>query len=265
MDHENLCSEFIRLIEIVARLRGPDGCPWDRQQDYYTLKSCIVEEAYEVVETLIEQDTGALKEELGDLLLQVVFQAQIGREKQDFDLVEVISLIADKLIRRHPHVFGDVEVNSVTDVKENWDDIKNREQEQDGVQGSLLDSFHRGQPPLNQAYELQELAAKVGFDWDDTSDVQAKVEEELDELKQAIAVRDQYKIEDEFGDSLFALVNLARFIDVDPGIALLGTINKFRRRFKYMEEAAAERGNIIKELSLLEMEELWEESKEMEE
>ncbi len=264
MNYTELNREVIRLVKIMEKLRGPDGCPWDRRQDYYTLKPYIIEEAYEVVEALEKKDVTLLKEELGDLLLQVVFQSQIGRERNEFDLTDIFAGISEKMIRRHPHVFGNKKVDNVAQVMINWHDIKKEEKDDKDEQESLLDELSRNLPALNQAYEVQKKAAEVGFDWDRIIDVIHKIEEELAEVKEAINNNDREEIKDEIGDLLFAVVNLARFKKIDPETALLGTIVKFKERFKYIEKTVGESGKKLTDLSLIELDKIWEESKEEE-
>ena len=268
MDYDKLQEETERLVRIMEKLRGPDGCPWDRKQDYASLQPYILEEAYEVVETIQNNDISSLKEELGDLLLQVVFQAQIGSECEDFDLVDVFSEISEKLIRRHPHVFGDLDIKEADEVKITWDEIKAQEKKDkdnsdnsDYIGKSLMDDFSRSQPAVNQAYEIQEKAAEVGFDWDNVDDVIAKIDEELDEIKQEIITGNKDALEDELGDIIFAVVNLARFYDINPEIALLKTINKFRRRFKYIEKEVQKEDQSLFDITLEEMDVYWEKSK----
>src|SRR6056297_3018487 len=245
------------LEEIIARLHVPEGCPWDRKQDYYSLKPYIIEEAYEVIEALEKKDINLLKEELGDLLLQVVFQAQIGRERDEFDLKDVFYTVSEKMIRRHPHVFDDIKADDVSEVMKNWQDIKDKEKKDKEQKKSLLDEVSRSSPALNQAYEVQKKAAEVGFDWDQVADVVNKIEEELKEVKEAMNADKEDEVKDELGDLLFAVVNLARFFSIDPEIALLGTINKFKERFKFIEEKVDNKGYNIKELSLDELDEIW--------
>ena len=259
MDINKLKLETERLVKIMETLRGPDGCPWDRKQDYYSLKPYILEEAYEVVEALDEDDLDSVKEELGDLLLQVVFQAQIGREKDDFDLVDIFSTISNKLVRRHPHVFSDRNVSTVSEVMETWEEIKKGENNKS--RDSILDNISKRQPALNQSYDMQKKAAEVGFDWDNVEDVVLKVEEEIEEVKEAIKNNDKKEIHDELGDLLFATVNLARFYKVNPELALLTSINKFRERFKYIEKMVCKEKKKLEEMTLQELDQLWEESK----
>ncbi len=265
LDIEELKIEVERLVKVMEVLRGSDGCPWDRKQDYYSLQPYILEEAYEVVEALQKKDLDLLEEELGDLLLQVVFQAQIGRENGDFDLNDIFSTISDKMIRRHPHVFGEQKVDSISEVMTTWREIKNQEKfPEESNKKSILADISRDQPALNQAYEIQNKAAKVGFDWNNLKDVIAKIEEELAEVKEAISYKDKDNIEAELGDLLFAVVNLTRFLEVNPELALLNTILKFKQRFKYIERKVRNKGFVFTDLSLEELDVYWEESKKLE-
>ncbi|MFW5980247.1 MAG: nucleoside triphosphate pyrophosphohydrolase [Halanaerobiales bacterium] len=262
MNYKQLKEEILQLVQVMERLRGPNGCPWDKEQDYYSLKPYVLEEAYEVVEALQKKDLVGLKEELGDLLLQVVFQAQIARENQEFDLVDIIRGIRKKLIRRHPHVFGDMEIDNAEDVKVTWDKIKKEEKNKNKI--SILDDVKKDQPAAIQAYKLQEKAAGVGFDWEKTEDVIKKIEEELMEVKEAIREKDDSYVEEEIGDLIFAVINLARFYNVNPEMALLRTIEKFKKRFEYIEKSVEKNDTSFKQLSLMELDEFWEESKSKE-
>lgn len=259
MDYNKLSSEMIKLVKIMEKLRGPDGCPWDKKQDYYSLREYIIEEAYEVVETLQEKNISNLKEELGDLLLQVVFEAQIAREEGDFELIDVFSGINEKLIRRHPHVFGDMEIDNADQVKVTWNNIKKKEKEDDFNKdgNTIIEDYCKGQPAVNQAYEIQKQAAEVGFDWHEVSSVIEKMEEELEEVKAAVRNDNRSEIQAELGDMIFAVVNLARFYNINPEMAVLDTIKKFKDRFKFMED----KSDGLEELSLEEMEQYWERSK----
>lgn len=254
-------SEFDKLLSVMKELRGPEGCPWDKKQDFYSLKPYIIEEAYEVVEALEEKDMKSLKEELGDLLLQIVFQAQIGKENNVFDINDVIEGIRKKLIRRHPHVFGNKRIESVNQVKKTWEEIKSKERS-NNKEESLLDNISKVQPSLNQAYEVQKKAAEVGFDWDQIEDVLLKIEEEVNELKEAVNQESRDRIEDELGDLLFAVVNLSRFKKINPEIALLRTINKFKKRFRYIERSLKEENKDINKVSLEELDRYWNQAKE---
>jgi len=261
MEEKKFESEFDKLLYIMDKLRGPEGCPWDRKQDFYSLKPYIIEEAYEVVEALEEKDMELLKEELGDLLLQVIFQSQIGKEAGIFDINDVIKGITAKLIRRHPHVFGEEKIETAQEVKKTWEEIKQKERI-NTKEGSILDDVSKIQPALNQAYEIQEKAAEVGFDWDEIEDVILKVEEEIKELKEVINDREINKVEDELGDLLFAVVNLSRFKNINPEIALLRTINKFKKRFNYIEDTVKNNNEDIRQMSLEELDGYWNEAKE---
>jgi len=287
MDDECLIEELEQLLKIMEKLRSPEGCPWDKEQDYYSLKPCIIEEAYEVVEALENKDISSLKKELGDLLLQVVFQAQIGKEKGDFNLGEVISLLNKKLIRRHPHVFADKEVNKVSEVMKNWEQIKREEKildekeikansssenyntekkssEKNKSFESLLNDISYSRPALNQAYEVQKQAAKVGFDWDRPRQVLEKIEEEIDELKQALVNNEQKQIKNEVGDLFFSLVNLTRFYQINPEVAVFSSIVKFKNRFEFIEKKVKDSNKEFKNFSLEELDRFWIESKDRE-
>lgn len=252
-------SNFNRLIEIMAQLRSPSGCPWDKEQTPQSLKPYLIEEAYEVLDAIDQNDDNEMKEELGDLLLQVVFHAQIASEENRFTIDDVAGTISDKLIRRHPHVFGNVEANTPDEVVKNWEAIKATEK--DTKPASLLDSVPKQLPALFKARRLQEKAARVGFDWDHIDDVAEKVKEETEELIQAQKADQKEKIHEEFGDLLFALVNLARFLNICPEEALTQTNRKFQMRFQYIESELAKRGKTPAESNLEEMDELWEEAK----
>lgn len=253
-------KEFERLVSIMERLRGEGGCPWDRKQTLESLLSYLLEETYEVVDAVKKGDYSALREELGDLLLQVVFQAQIAKEKGLFDIRDVIKGINEKLIRRHPHVFGEEEFKDSDEVLLNWERMKKEEKSKE----SVLDGIPLYIPALLRAYELQERARRVGFDWERTEEVMEKIEEEWGEFKEAYVEGDRKRMEEEIGDLLFALVNLARFIGVNPELALHSVNEKFRRRFLYIEEKAREKNKPLSSFSLAEMEGWWEEAKKRE-
>lgn len=258
MDYNILSEEVKKLVKIMERLRGENGCPWDRKQNYYSLKGYILEEAYEVVEALENEDLVHLKEELGDLLLQVVFESQIAKENKDFDLIDVIKTINKKLIKRHPHVFADLKLNNAEEVKKTWDKIKEDEKENSI---NKIDDYDKGQPSLNQAYKVQEKAKEVGFDWSESISVIEKLEEELAEIKEAIKNNNQNEIKNEIGDIIFSAVNLSRFYDINPELAVFSTIIKFKKRFNFMEKEAKKNNENFSELSLEEMEEYWEKAK----
>lgn len=267
MEMIKLKKEIERLVTIMETLRGPDGCPWDKEQDYYSLQPYILEEAYEVIETLQEKNITNLKEELGDLLLQVVFQAQIGREKNEFDLIEVIQGINEKLIRRHPHVFSDKKIDKVKEVLSTWKEIKKEEKEEkdeENSQQSILDDISGHLPALLQGYEVQKKAAEVGFDWEKVNEVILKVEEELEEVKEVINKDNSKRIEEEIGDLLFAVVNLTRFLQINPEIALISSILKFKERFKFIENKVESSDKGFEDFSLEELDKYWEEAKLLE-
>ena len=254
MEQEDIFRQF---CNIIAQLRDPqNGCPWDKEQTSSTLKDYILEEAYETVEAIGQNDPEHLKEELGDLLLQIILQSQIASEGNLFTIDDVISNIKEKIIRRHPHVFGDKSVNTAEGVEIQWDKIKQKEKKRE----SVLDSVPKILPALRRAYELQRKAAKVGFDWEQHSDVLLKIEEELGELREEIANNNKEKIEKELGDLLFAIVNWARWIEIDVENSLNLTNKKFIARFRWMENKL--KGSPLDHnLSIQEWDELWESSK----
>ena len=259
-----MSQAFDRLVAIMDRLRDPGGCPWDREQTLDTLQGFLLEEAYEVVEAAQSGNGQDLCEELGDLLLQIVFMARIGRERSWFDVDQVCDRISEKLIRRHPHVFAEREVNGSGEVKRNWEEIKRAEKGSQTAR-SALDGVPTALPALLKAYRMTEKAAAVGFDWARPDDVIEKVREEVEEL--AVAVRhngDQDGIRDEFGDVLFALANLARHLGLEPETALQGTNDKFQRRFRQVEAAAAASGRGMTEHSLEELDQYWDAAKRIE-
>lgn len=247
--------ELDPLVKVMSRLRSPDGCPWDIEQSHATLRRYIIEEVYEVLEAIDEQDPTHLCEELGDLLLQIVFHARMAEEAGDFSMQDVVDTVTEKLIRRHPHVFGDISVQDAAEVIVNWDAIKRREKKQKPK--SALDGVPQGLPALLRANKLQMKAAKVGFDWDDIAPVWDKVAEELAELRQAAAVGNPSEIEDELGDVVFAVVNLGRFLGVETEVALNRANNKFSRRFFQVEALLRQQGRKWQELDLAQMDELW--------
>jgi len=257
-------SPFEELAYIMKTLQGPGGCPWDLEQTHESLKPYLIEEAYEVIEAI---DSGAdepLKEELGDLLLQVVFHAEIADRQGRFSMDDVIRGIIEKLKRRHPHVFGEVHVDGSEQVIKNWEEIKRREKRGKKAGGSVLDGLPKSLPALIKARRIQEKVSRVGFDWARTEEVMLKVEEELSELKEASLKNDHDAIEEELGDLLFAIANLARFVSLCPEDALKKTIDKFQRRFQYIEQELPKRGKKLGEATLEEMDKLWEEVKEKE-
>lgn len=252
---------FNDLLRIMEILRAPDGCMWDREQDHQSIRRNFIEETYEVCEAIDEQDTEHLKEELGDVLLQVVFHAQMEKEKGVFDIGDVADGICKKLIYRHPHIFGSVEVGSSEEILRNWDELKRREKHQK-TETSALEGVAKSLPGLIRAEKLQKKAAKVGFDWENAQGALGKVEEELDEVKRAMS--GDGDPEEEIGDLLFAAVNVARHLKVDPERAMEKTCNKFIRRFADMERQAEAEHKALAGLSLAELDLLWNRSKEKE-
>lgn len=255
-------QRFDELIEIMAKLRGEGGCPWDREQTHQSIKPYFVEETYEVLEAIDEGDPAKLREELGDVLLQVVFHARMAEEAGAFTIADVLQAITQKLVRRHPHVFGDRQVDTAQEVLFNWEEIKRAERQRTNGAASALDGVPRELPALLRAHRLQEKASRVGFDWKEAAEVLHKVEEEIGELRGAMEQRSGERMEAEFGDLLFSLVNLSRFIAVNPEEALRKTIARFIARFRFIEEELARRGRTLKEATLPEMDALWERAKE---
>lgn len=247
------------LVDVMARLRSPNGCVWDIEQTHSSLRRYIVEEVYEVIEAIDLEDSVQLCEELGDLLLQIVFHARIAEEFGEFTMQDVVNEVTEKMVRRHPHVFGDVSVRDAAEVVVNWDAIKKGEKGHE--RKSVLDGVPSGLPSLMRAYKLQGKAAKVGFDWDNIGPVWEKIEEELVELKEAAALGDVRATEGELGDVLFAVVNLARFLHIEPETALNVTNNKFLRRFAYIEDYVNRQGAKWENLSLQQLDKLWDEAK----
>lgn len=248
---------FEELVDMLILLRGPNGCPWDKEQDHRTLERYVIEEAYEVVEAIERGDAGHLKEELGDLLLQVVFHAQIAREQDDFNIDEVLETLNAKLKRRHPHIFGEVDVSSPEEVKINWNKIKADEKREYGAK--TLKGISKSLPSLLFAFEIQDKAAAVGFDWPEAGPVFDKIREEVGELEASLAEGSDYKAE--VGDILFAIVNLCRHIKVDPEIALRRSAVEFDQRFELMEKLAQDDGATMAELTLEEQDKLWDRAK----
>ncbi len=248
------------LIDLIELLRGEKGCPWDRKQTHESLKSCFIEETYEVLEAIDLNDRDKLCEELGDVLLQVVFHAQIARETKAFDIDDVITGICRKLILRHTHVFGNDMADTPEQVVENWEVLKKREKGLKTQTGVLKD-VPSNLPALMRSYKVQQKAAQVGFDWDNLDDVFSKVEEEIRELRDVYKSENMERIKDEMGDVFFSLVNLSRFLKLQPELALTGTINKFIKRFEYVESKSIKNGNKLEDMSLAEMDQLWNEAK----
>jgi tetrapyrrole methylase family protein / MazG family protein len=246
---------FDALVEVISRLRAPDGCPWDRKQTHASLREYVLEESYEVLGALDSGDSSKLCEELGDLLLQIVLQAQIAREAGEFEIADVLGAINKKLIYRHPHVFGDVKVGSAEEVAHNWEELKKAERK---PEISMLESVPRQMPALAYAQRIQGRVAEAGFDWKDIQGVIDKVVEEVEELQQANSARER---SDEFGDLLFTLVNFARRQGIESETALREANERFFRRFTFMERACRERGLEFRDLSFEEQNKLWEEAK----
>jgi len=247
---------FDELIEIVKTLRGPNGCEWDKAQTRDSLTPYLLEEAHELIDSISENNPSKIKEELGDVLLHIIFQAQIAAEAGEFTIADALQQINAKLIRRHPHVFGETKVENVNEIKKNWEEIKLKEGRQ-----SLMDGLPKSLPALLQARRVQERAAQVGFDWSTIEPIWAKITEETRELQEAIATRKKDEIIAEFGDLLFTMVNLSRFLDIDPEEALRQTVTKFIRRFQIIETELAAAGKNIKDASLEELDKLWNQSK----
>lgn len=256
MDKKYVMEEF---LEVVATLRGEGGCPWDKEQTLDTLRPYLIEEAYEVIDAIEEDDINSHSEELGDLLLQIVMQSQIRKETGSFNFYDVVQKIKDKMINRHPHVFGDVQVSDSAEVLRNWE--KNKSQKENGEHRSVLAGVPRHLPALQKAQRVQSRAARVGFDWEYVKDVVAKVDEELAEVKEAMTCNNTEKLQDEIGDLLFSVVNLSRFYDISAEDALNGTIKKFKTRFSQIEKYMFEQGKQLTDCTLEEMDRIWEQSK----
>lgn len=250
---------FDDLVHLMTRLRGPDGCPWDRKQTLPDLKAYVIEEAYEVVDAIDRNDRAALLEEIGDFLLQAVFITELTREEGTFDVYDSITAIHDKLVRRHPHVFGDVDAKDAEQVLVNWEKLKQDERKAENK--SLLAGIPQSMPALLKASRLTEKAARVGFDWRRTEDVFDKVDEEIAELREAVASGDVSHVHEEIGDLLFTIANIARKVNVNPEEALQSTNRKFMRRFESMEARVRERDQNLDQLELEEMDKLWDEAK----
>jgi tetrapyrrole methylase family protein/MazG family protein len=250
--------KFQDLVDIVAKLRGPAGCPWDKEQTRETLKPFLIEEFYELIDALNEGDTAGIKEELGDLLFQIVLQSQLAEEEGKFNIHDVVHGIAQKMIKRHPHVFGDKELKTSEDVKGWWEEHKKREGK---GHASAIGGVPTSLPALLRAQKLQRKATKIGFDWEKVEDVFAKLDEEIKELKEALNKKRRREIEEELGDIFFVMVRIANFVDVNPEDALIKTINKFINRFKHIEEEALREGKKLSSMTLAEMDVLWNRAK----
>ena len=250
MESNELAQAFLRLVKIMDELR--EQCPWDRKQTIQTLRSLTIEETYELADAIADNDWKGVKEELGDILLHIVFYARIGKEQNQFELTEVINDICNKLIHRHPHIYGDVRVQDEEEVKQNWEKLKLKE-----GKTSILSGVPRSLPSVVKALRLQEKAKQVGFEWDTREQVWDKVTEEMDELQTAVQHNSKDEMENELGDLFFSLVNYARFLDVDPETALERTNKKFIARFTKMEQQAMSEGKPLAEMTLAEMDAIW--------
>lgn len=250
-------EQFERLLNIMDELR--EKCPWDRKQTLETLRHLTIEETYELADAILDNDLEEIKKELGDILLHIVFYAKIGSEQHAFDMADVAEGICEKLIARHPHIYGDVKVADEEEVKQNWEKLKLKE-----GKTSVLEGVPRSLPAMIKATRIQEKARGVGFDWDDQEQVWAKVNEELNELKAEIDSKAEHaKLEDEFGDVLFSMINYARFLNVDPEMALERTNKKFIKRFQYLEAGAKKAGKELSDMTLAEMDEYWNAAKKL--
>lgn len=255
-------TSFESFVEIIAHLRAPDGCPWDREQTHETLRKHLLEEAYEAISAIDSGSYTDMQEEFGDLLLQIVLQSQIANEEGQFNINQVVQGISSKLVRRHPHVFGDLELDGVDGVLANWEKLKESERKENGQkEKGLLDGVPPILPALSQSQEYQDRAARVGFDWPEIEGVLDKIAEEIEEIKNA---ETDFELASEIGDILFVLVNFARWKNVDAESALRGTNMKFKKRFGYVEKGVKREGRNLSELSLDEMEALWQEAKKTE-
>ncbi|SES24446.1 nucleoside triphosphate pyrophosphohydrolase [Salisediminibacterium halotolerans] len=266
-DESLLYGEFSKLRDVIRELRGPNGCPWDKKQTHASLKRYAIEEVYELIDAIDAEDDDHMVEELGDVLLQVLLHAQIGEDEGFYNMEDVIAGLTDKMIRRHPHVFGETSAETDEDVVRNWEAIKQQEKEPQSAEGaasSLLDGIPASLPALLKAYNVQKKAAKVGFDWGDEAPMWMKLQEELAEWLTAVKAGDQTEAAAEFGDVLFAFVNLARFHQIEPEEALQKTTAKFMKRFEYIETKLAQKRVSWEDKSLAELDELWEEAKKIE-
>ncbi|WP_442845229.1 nucleoside triphosphate pyrophosphohydrolase [Leeuwenhoekiella sp. H156] len=253
---EDQLQAIDRLLTIMNELR--EQCPWDRKQTMQTLRHLTIEETYELGDAILDNDLDEVKKELGDLLLHIVFYAKIGSETGDFDIADVANGICEKLISRHPHIYGDVEVGNEEDVKRNWENLKLKEGKK-----SVLEGVPKSLPALVKASRIQDKVAGVGFDWEEPQQVFEKLQEELAELQEEVNAQDPEKIEAEFGDVLFSMINYARFLKVDPESALERTNKKFIKRFQYLESKAKENNKDLRDMTLGEMDVFWEEAKKL--
>jgi tetrapyrrole methylase family protein / MazG family protein len=251
---------FRKLVDLMARLRAPDGCPWDRKQTPGSLTPFLIEECYEVVDALEEGSSDGIREELGDLLFQIVFHARIAEEEGRFTINDVINGIHEKMVRRHPHVFGNEQCATDKEVLANWEEIKKKEKGYE-ERRSILEGVPRNLPALLRAHRLQERASRAGFDWNHLNEALPKLDEEIAEFKDSLREESAGKVEEELGDLFFTLVNISRFLGVDPEEALRKTISKFVHRFRFIEEHAANAGRSLNDMTLEEMDSLWQKAK----
>ncbi len=251
---------FSQLVDLMAQLRGPAGCPWDREQTPESLKPFLIEECYEVLDALDEGAPDKVRDELGDLLFQIIFHARIAEEKGAFTITDVINAIVEKMTRRHPHVFGEEKVSTSGEVLANWEEIKKKEKAHQ-ERTSILDGVPQGLPALLRAHGIQKRAARVGFDWKELDEALPKLDEEIAEFKESLKSKDASGIEEELGDIFFMLVNISRFLEINPEDALRKTIGKFIHRFRHIEKHAVEAGRSLNDMTLEEMEKLWQEAK----
>jgi tetrapyrrole methylase family protein/MazG family protein len=256
-------DKFFKLVEIVKTLRSPEGCPWDREQNLYSIKNHFLEEAFELVDALDNKDVPNIREELGDVIFHVVFHAVMAEEEGEFNLSNVLDEINEKLVRRHPHVFGDMTLNGSDEVTVKWEEIK-AEEKKGKRDKSILADIPAKFPSMQRCLKMQQRVKKVGFDWPDLKDCMDKVDEEYEEFKEAVDIGDKKEIEHELGDVFFSLINISRFLKVDPDEALRKANNRFEDRFRYIEKTLTERGMTSEDASLEEMEELWQEAKKYE-
>lgn len=253
---KNTMKEFERLVKVMQEVKTK--CPWDKKQTHQSLRQYLIEETFEVIDAIDDGDDDALCEELGDVQIQILFHAMLGEDRNKFNLDDVFKTVTTKLIKRHPHVFADTKVNGTDDVLKNWEQIKMKE----GNKESVIDGIPRELPALIKAYRIQSKAGRVGFDWEHIGDVLDKVSEELVEFQESVQKNERDKIEDELGDLLFSIVNLARKLEINPEDALRRTIKKFDKRFRYIEKTLQSQDKNIKEATLEEMDSLWEEAKD---
>ncbi len=257
---ENKPDYFRKLVELMDILRGPNGCPWDREQTRETLKPMLIEEAYEVLEALDAEDPDELCEELGDLLFQIVFHGRIASERGEFDAYDVCRRVYEKMVRRHPHVFGEASFEDARDLLRNWEDLKAAEKKAGGRENrkkSLLDGIPKDLPTIYRAYQMTAKAARVGFDWPDISGLREKFLEEFEELVEALRESDPRRVKEEVGDLVFVALNIARYLEIDPETALRGANDKFDRRFRAMEQHFQIAGRSLKDVPPREMEVAW--------